>query len=79
MCNIICTSTTLCWSEGYSDYSLTPLSPGPARVYGQYLGLVVSGDVWTPIPTDLFVKTSDNPLGKTEFDPVMPGAVWGTR
>jgi hypothetical protein len=39
------------------------------RVYGQYLGLLVSGSVWTPIPTDLFIKTSDNPLGKTEFAP----------
>lgn len=41
------------------------------KVYGQYLGLLVSGSVWTPIPTDLFIKTSDNPLGKTEFDPVI--------
>lgn len=41
------------------------------KVYGEYLGLLVSGSVWTPIPTDLFIKTSDNPLGKTEFDPVI--------
>ena len=41
------------------------------RVYSQYLGMTVSGTYWTPIPTDLFLKTSDNPLGKTDFDPLI--------
>ena len=41
------------------------------RVYSQFLGMTVSGTYWTPIPTDLFLKTSDNPLGKTDFDPLI--------
>eukprot|EP00438_Fugacium_kawagutii_P000216 Skav212261 [mRNA] locus=scaffold732:39561:41024:- [translate_table: standard] len=41
------------------------------RVYGAYLGMVVSGNVWTPIPADLFLKTSTNPLGKTDSDPII--------
>ena len=40
------------------------------RVYGQYLGLGMS-HMWTPIPMDLFLRTSDNPLGKTDYDPVI--------
>ena len=27
--------------------------------------------VWTPIPAHLLLKTADNPLGKTEFDPLI--------
>jgi len=42
------------------------------RATGQVLGLAMSqGDVWTPIPKDLFLKTSTNPLGKTEYDPII--------
>lgn len=39
--------------------------------YGGSLGLIMAGNVWTPIPPHLKLKTSSNPLGMTEFDPVI--------
>eukprot|EP00434_Breviolum_minutum_P004372 symbB.v1.2.003851.t1/scaffold213.1/size264521/6 len=39
--------------------------------FGNGLGFIMAGNVWTPIPAHLLLKTADNPLGKTEFDPLI--------
>lgn len=39
--------------------------------FGGSLSFVMAGNVWTPIPQHLLLKTTDNPLGKTEFDPLI--------
>lgn len=39
--------------------------------FGRELGLEMNGKVWTPIPPNLMLNTASNPLGKTEFDPII--------
>ncbi|CAE7226145.1 unnamed protein product [Symbiodinium natans] len=82
--NDICTSSGGCstedfqralqWGEGWIKgiFGQTANSFFRAvRSFGENVGFVISEDVWTPIPPHLFLKTSNNPLGKTEFDPVI--------
>ena len=38
---------------------------GEEKIVGRW------AEVWTPIPPHLMLKTSTNPLGMTEFDPVI--------